>query len=291
MYPDIPFPSLGIVLHSHTALLAVATVAGLAIGYRRTTRTEHLDPWRVCIALFSIGFLAFAGGRLHFVLANWNLFRGNPWSVVGIASASMHAPGAIAAAFVGGAVLPKLLGLAVGRFADGLAPAAAIGIAIARLGCFLNGCCIGELCSLPWGVTLPQGSYVFAAQREAFLLPAGAQCSLPVHPLPLYFAAAALAISLFLVWLRRHRRYPGQLGLLFLVLFSLSSALLEPLRHDDPFRAYGGALPQLLWVNAVLSTLSFGVLAAAEVASRRGTRVPRSPVGRVAQELAQRSHR
>ena len=28
----------------------------------------------------------------------------------------------------------------------------------AKLGCFLNGCCYGKPCSLPWAVTFPQGS-------------------------------------------------------------------------------------------------------------------------------------
>ena len=28
----------------------------------------------------------------------------------------------------------------------------------AKLGCFLNGCCYGRPCSLPWAVVFPQGS-------------------------------------------------------------------------------------------------------------------------------------
>ena len=33
-----------------------------------------------------------------------------------------------------------------------------LGLAFGRIGCFMNGCCFGKQCSLPWGVQLPAGS-------------------------------------------------------------------------------------------------------------------------------------
>jgi phosphatidylglycerol---prolipoprotein diacylglyceryl transferase len=157
-----------------------------------------------------------------------------------------------------------LLRLPVGRFVDGFAPAVGLGIAIARLGCFLHGCCFGRLCPYPWGVSLPADSYVFAMQQEARLLPPDAAAALPVHPLPLYFAAAGLGMTAFLLWARGHKRYDGQLGLLLLVLYSATSAILEPLRSDDPTRVYWGPLPQLLWITAGMTVLSVLLLAIAE---------------------------
>ena len=41
---------------------------------------------------------------------------------------------------------------------DVLIPSLFLGIAFGRIGCFLNGCCYGDRCSLPWGVTFPMGS-------------------------------------------------------------------------------------------------------------------------------------
>src|SRR5262249_59119381 len=44
-------------------------------------------------------------------------------------------------------------------YLDVIAPSLALGIAIGRLGCFLNGCCYGDLCpDLPWGVSFPRSS-------------------------------------------------------------------------------------------------------------------------------------
>ena len=41
------------------------------------------------------------------------------------------------------------------KIADILAPSIALGYVFGRFGCFLNGCCFGRPCSLPWAVTYP----------------------------------------------------------------------------------------------------------------------------------------
>ncbi len=41
---------------------------------------------------------------------------------------------------------------------DLMAPGFMLGLAIGRLGCFLNGCCFGGVCDLPWAVEFPVGS-------------------------------------------------------------------------------------------------------------------------------------
>lgn len=37
-------------------------------------------------------------------------------------------------------------------------PSLMLGMGLGRLGCLMNGCCFGSLCSLPWAVTFPPGS-------------------------------------------------------------------------------------------------------------------------------------
>jgi hypothetical protein len=76
-------------------------------------------------------------------------------------------------------------------------------------------------------------------------------------------------MTAFLLWRRRHKRYEGELGLLLLVIFSVSSAMLEPLRADDPLRAYWGPWPQLLWASMAMAGLSTAVLALAEYRYRQ----------------------
>ena len=63
--------------------------------------------------------------------------------------------------------------LPLGRFADGFAPVVGIGIAIARVGCFLHGCCFGTFCSWPWGVRFPRATpFIYAFHADLGVLPA-----------------------------------------------------------------------------------------------------------------------
>lgn len=264
MLPTLTLPWSGIAIQSHDLLVAAAALGAALIGYHGLTAGERLEARRVQVALLLIAIVTFAGGRLHFVLANWGRFGGTPWRALTLSGGALHAPGAILGAALGTLVVVPGLGLPLGRFADGLAPAVGVGIAIARLGCFLHGCCFGSLCPYPWGVALPGTSFVALRQSEAGLLATDAARALPVHPLPLYFAAAGLGITAVLLWRRPRKRFDGELALLLVLLFAASSAVLESWRADDPGRVYWGPLPQLMWVNAILAGVAAVGLAAAQ---------------------------
>jgi prolipoprotein diacylglyceryltransferase len=50
-------------------------------------------------------------------------------------------------------VLPRY-GIPLLKVGDAIAPTVGVGIAIARIGCFLEGCCYGTVCHLPWCLAL-----------------------------------------------------------------------------------------------------------------------------------------
>jgi phosphatidylglycerol---prolipoprotein diacylglyceryl transferase len=52
------------------------------------------------------------------------------------------------------------------RGMDIIAPCLMVGLAIGRVGCFLNGCCWGGACTLPWAVQFPYGSPPYEAHVE-----------------------------------------------------------------------------------------------------------------------------
>jgi phosphatidylglycerol:prolipoprotein diacylglycerol transferase len=262
MYPILELPLVGAV-RSHSVLILLAVAAAASLGFRQAVRAG-LPPRTVLGAILLIALATFAAGRLHFALAHWDLFRSRPWRVFSPSSSGLHAPGAMAGAALSAMVVLKWLAIPLGRFADALAPAAAVGVALARVGCFLHGCCFGKVCRYPWGVRFPDEELVRIAQVAEGALPEGARESLPAHPLQLYFAGAALAIGLFLLWLNPRKRYEGQVGLVFLLLFFASSAALEPLRADVGPQLNWGPVPQLLWIGALLAAICAAVLILAE---------------------------
>ncbi len=277
MYPLLYVPGLDVTLQSHLLLLLLAFVVSAVLGYRGAVRVEGLDPGKTRKALLLVAAGALVGGHVHFVLANIASVPDHPARV--LLSPSMHAPGAIIGVVLGLVAAARYVPM--WQLADALAPGAGIGVAVARVGCFLNGCCFGGVCPHFWGVRFSRQHLSYLLQIDQGLIPNGARAPLPIHPLQLYFAGTALLISIALYWLRNQQRYPGRLALLFLVCFSATSALWEPLRADTADRVYIGPFPQLLWVTILMALVSATALAIAEWRAYRHDRDAEQQLGSI----------
>ena len=104
-----------------------------------------------------------AGAKIFYIVEYPQQYFHGDWrktlgSIVNLAQGGLVVYGSI---FGGGLALiifvyrNRLPGLAL---ADLIIPSVLLGVAIGRLGCFLNGCCFGGACELPWAVELPFGS-------------------------------------------------------------------------------------------------------------------------------------
>lgn len=100
------------------------------------------------------------------------------------------------------------------EFADICAPFAALGYAIVRIGCFLNGCCYGKATNSIFGVVFP---YIDL---------------LPRHPTQLYSSATNLLIFSFLLWYLPRKKYTGQITIMYLFLYSIYRFVLEFFRDN-----------------------------------------------------------
>jgi len=151
-------------------------------------------------------------------------------------------------------------GLPFLRLADCVVPGMLLGLAIGRIGCFLNGCCYGGPCDLPWAVRFPPESPPWLDQAARGLLPspdaAGSQAwSLPIHPAQLYAAIDAAMLAAVAMLFTPLSRRDGQVFALVLTLHPLSRLLLEAIRVDEP-PALGTPLSISQLVSLVLLALA-----------------------------------
>jgi phosphatidylglycerol:prolipoprotein diacylglycerol transferase len=146
------------------------------------------------------------------------------------------------------------------KMLDVAAPAVAIGAAVGRIGCFLNGCCDGVVSDLPWAVQFPAGSHAWMRQLNAGLIDETAPWSLPVHPTQLYSAMAALAVLGLVLAYFRWRRRPGEVMALLMILYSLSRLPIESLRADE--RTLFVGMNSAQWISVGLAVLGLAVCAA-----------------------------
>jgi len=118
----------------------------------------------------------------------------------------------------------RSLGMPTMSVIDHAACAVPVGHAFGRLGCFLAGCCYGGTCDLPWAVT-------FTSEHAA--RHSGTPIGVPLHPVQLYEMGGEILLAVGLSWwLMKKSRYPGETGLLYLILYALLRFSLEFLRED-----------------------------------------------------------
>ena len=131
--------------------------------------------------------------------------------------------GGLIGAILSGYFLMRRYQLPWWKTADACAPGIAIGNFFGRQGCFAAGCCWGKPTTLPWGVKFTELGHEIT----------GVPLDLRLHPTQLYESFAMLLVFFFLLWLHKHRRFNGQVILLYALLYSVIRFAIEFLR-DDP---------------------------------------------------------
>ena len=135
-------------------------------------------------------------------------------------------------------------------YADAAMPALALGYAIGRIGCFLNGDDYGTVSHARWAVVYPPGTEAYQAHLARGWISSSDAWSLPIHPVQLYSSLLGLAVFVVLVTWRP--KWEGGRLCAYLILYGFGRFLLEYLRGD--FRRVLGpfSLPQLFSLGFML---------------------------------------
>ena len=213
--------SLGpIHIFSFGVFLTLAFLAGSFYVWREGK--NELGDELILDTILVVLILALLGARLfyialHFTNFNFNLLR---W---------IHFPLYPGFSFWGGVIM-GLLGVvwftkrkkvSFWRMTDFLVLGVALGQILGQIGCFLDGCSVGRVTALPWGMT----TVGFLGKR---------------HPIALYETLIAILIFLLVsrvyrwIFSQRHQR-EGSAFLAFFTLLGLFSFLLEFLKEDGVY--------------------------------------------------------
>jgi len=202
-------------------MVAVAVISMLIIVPRQAKRLGiKRDLYSLALWCIAGGFI---GGRLAYIIYDWEHFVANPRDIIGFAGLAQNGMivGVIVAALI-------YMGVTRMRFSEllSLGDAAAIGtplaLAIGRIGCTINGCCYGiPAPDLPWAVVYTNPNSL-------------APLNTPIHPTQIYHLLWGL-IVFAIVWQLRGKFKPEG-GLLFfcLCIFTTGDLSLRFLRDEEP---------------------------------------------------------
>jgi phosphatidylglycerol:prolipoprotein diacylglycerol transferase len=200
-------------IRSFGVMLLLGFVLGLWLALRRAPKygidkdsLSTMSVWAVIMGVI--------GARVFWVLQEWDYYSKNPSSILHLTEGGMTSYGGIAFGLATVLIWCKRTGVRFANVFDLLAAPALVMHAVGRIGCFLNGCCYGSPCDLPWAVTVhPDSGPIYFG-----------------HPAQLYDTLMSMAAAGFLLWLERRTfaiRRPGIYGALFFVLYGASRFVYE----------------------------------------------------------------
>lgn len=175
---------------------------------------------------------------------------------------------------IGVFVYARIAGLSFRRVLDAFALPTLAGLAIHRIGCFIAGCCWGDIVhsdyagefaaqvkttsflgDLANGVQYPPGSLPFEQHVALGLLDPGALESLPVYPVQLYESLLLFALILLLLRVPWQRVPRGTLAVLTVFSYALLRFFIEYLRADGHIALGNLTITQLQCIVLLFSIL------------------------------------
>jgi len=225
---------------------------------------------------------AIVGSRLLFIIVNWKDYVAD-WTKVFDLGGGLVFYGGLIGAMSASIIFARQHKIDFFRLADIAVPTIAFGQALGRLGCFSAGCCWGSATAKGFklAVHFPgaseaknlfgqlSGSSAIAYQSQAddkrWIVESTGQIyhqavpgavriadwvakhghTLPIHPTQLYESVGAFAVFLFLLVMRRYRRFHGQILGMWLMLYAVLRTTVELFRGDIERGTLNGLLGDL----------------------------------------------
>lgn len=201
MHPII-FQIGPLTIYSYGLLVAAGFIIGALLASRHAPRLG-ISSDKIINLVLIILLSGILGGRLFYILLNIKDYLADPAEIVMLTHGGLVFYGGAISAFCAAFVYIKKAGLPFMDTFDLLVPFIALGHAVGRIGCFLNGCCYGKLVS-GWRI-----------------------------PTQVLSSLLLLCLFVFLRICLDKRKFTGQVFYLYLIFYSAGRFLMEFLRGDN----------------------------------------------------------
>ncbi len=214
-----------ITIYSYGVMMAVAVLV-CAFLLSRDARKKNIPQDFIYDLVFWCVLWGILGARVFYIFLNLSYFTDNWLEIPMLQKGGLAWQGGFIGGTLAGLWFVRQKKIALRPVLDLVAPYIALGQAIGRIGCFLNGCCYGK--PLAWGVFFPA--------QNAHL-----------HPTQLYETAGLLAVFVVLIYASRRPHPPGYIFVLYLWLAAIERFTVEFFRADHDILMAGLSLFQ--WIS------------------------------------------
>ena len=268
---DIAFPHLGITIGHlpkgitiggftiafYGIIIACGMLAGLMLARWQAKRTGQEPDVYSDYAIWGIIF-AIIGARLYYVAFSWDAYKNNLLQIFNTRGGGLAIYGGVIAAVVTAIIYCKKKKYSFFLFADTAVPGLVLGQIIGRFGNFMNREAFGEytdsLFAMRLKVSDVTSANITSTMREHISIQDGIRY-IQVHPTFLYESLWCMVLLIILFAYRKHKKYEGELFLMYLFGYGLGRFWIEGLRTDQLLLpGVGIAVSQLLAGAIVVGT-------------------------------------
>ena len=271
MHTEISFPNLGIYLKNvgksidlfgieiayYGIIIGTAILLGFWIAAREAKRTGQNPENYLDMGI--IGVIAgIVGARLYYVIFSWDMYKDNLLDIFNLREGGLAIYGGVIAAVISVLVLAKVKHLSAPQIFDTIAMALLNGQMLGRSGNFFNREAFGGYTDSLFAMRLPldavRSSDVTEQMRRHIERIDGVSY-IQVHPTFLYESLWCMVLLIILFAYRKHKKYEGELFLMYLFGYGLGRFWIEGLRTDQLLLpGVGIAVSQLLAGAIVVGT-------------------------------------
>ena len=271
MHTEISFPNLGIYLKNvgksidlfgieiayYGIIIGTAILLGFWIASREAKRTGQNPENYLDMGI--IGVIAgIVGARLYYVIFSWDMYKDNLLDIFNLREGGLAIYGGVIAAVISVLVLAKVKHLSAPQIFDTIAMALLNGQMLGRWGNFFNREAFGGYTDSLFAMRLPldavRSSDVTEQMRRHIERIDGVSY-IQVHPTFLYESLWCMVLLIILFAYRKHKKYEGELFLMYLFGYGLGRFWIEGLRTDQLLLpGVGIAVSQLLAGAIVVGT-------------------------------------
>ena len=207
----VAFTVFGIEVRWYGVLIALGMVLATLLTYKRAPR-HGLEPDRVLDFILICIPVGIIGARLYYVVFNWSMYEGDFLKLINLRLGGLAIHGGLIFGIAAAVILCAVWKIRPLNVMDLAVPGVALAQAIGRWGNYFNSEAHGGPTDLPWAVMVNGQTY---------------------HPTFLYESIWCFLLFLFLIYMDNHRRFEGQIFLLYGILYSVERFFVEALRTDS----------------------------------------------------------
>ena len=267
---SIMFPNIGITLKNvgssidvfgfKIAYYGIVIACGMALGYLmvewQAKRTGQNKDLYLDFALYAI-ILSVIGARVYYVVFAWDEYKDNLLSIFNTRGGGLAIYGGVITAVITAYVYTKIKKISFGLLADTACLGLITGQIVGRWGNFFNREAFGKYTnglfamlvdlrdvSSDYTMSVTRLAEKYAGKPDAYNrimeirnnpVVIDGVTYIQVHPTFLYESVWNIGVLLILIFYSKHKKFDGEVVLLYLVGYGLGRAWIEGLRTDQLF--------------------------------------------------------